>query len=614
MADFYAGILEMPFLSDDYCFPFDITTTSSIPSTAAVSSAAVVSSPITPTSPSDSLFSISSPQDILMTMPEMSQEPLLAYDAPAALQQKFVPSSPVTSIPEMSLDVNVNFGNNGNKIISSDANVNNNNNSCSNSWMTPVRQIPMQMAQMAFTQFQEYQLEQDPDVFAFGPSPTSYLTAATQALTGGNYFNPMIQANAQPVQQQQQQQPSQHQPLCIQPRAPQRGMISPPETPSSTPSPVCLKPLASPPQYARQMSPLSPVTHSPMAEMSFPTHIQTALAPESPMCIIPSSPVAATPNGLVMSSASNAVTSPVSSPTLMQNTPTTTEVKPIKVTKPRKPSKAAIKAAAGMGVRCHNCGATVTPLWRRSANNEPLCNACGLYHKLHASHRPKHLQHSMGHAGAGGKAKYGPKSLGHSSEEHDGSSEGMGASESGATGSMNVSPAPQPMCTNCKTTLTPLWRKDDAGEILCNACGLYYKLHHIHRPISLKRNVIRRRSRYENGKAASAVTGSMMHSAVSKSHAAAGLQAQSTLMHAQAQAQIQTQARLPIQIQTHPQANVHVHAHAHAQAQAQVQAQVQVHAQMQQAASSSFGGPQSIRMHPYQAPLHIDYGAQQFSR
>ncbi|KAI8346287.1 hypothetical protein B0O80DRAFT_373889, partial [Mortierella sp. GBAus27b] len=50
-------------------------------------------------------------------------------------------------------------------------------------------------------------------------------------------------------------------------------------------------------------------------------------------------------------------------------------------------------------------------------------------------------------------------------------------------------------CTNCKTTLTPLWRKDDAGEILCNACGLYYKLHRVHRPISLKRNVIRRRSR-----------------------------------------------------------------------------------------------------------------------
>ncbi|KAF9299639.1 putative electron transfer flavoprotein subunit, partial [Linnemannia elongata] len=82
-----------------------------------------------------------------------------------------------------------------------------------------------------------------------------------------------------------------------------------------------------------------------------------------------------------------------------------------KVTKaPRKPSKAAIKAAAGQNVRCHNCGATVTPLWRRSANNEPLCNACGLYHKLHAMHRPKHLQQSLGSAqGAGHKSKYGPR-------------------------------------------------------------------------------------------------------------------------------------------------------------------------------------------------------------
>ncbi|KAK3837458.1 MAG: iron transporter biosynthesis regulating transcription factor, partial [Linnemannia gamsii] len=112
---------------------------------------------------------------------------------------------------------------------------------------------------------------------------------------------------------------------------------------------------------------------------------------------------------------------------------------------------------------CHNCGATVTPLWRRSANNEPLCNACGLYHKLHAMHRPKHLQHPSANA----------------------------------PGWASLTPLPQPMCTNCKTTLTPLWRKDDAGDILCNACGLYYKLHHIHRPISLKRNVIRRRSRYE---------------------------------------------------------------------------------------------------------------------
>ncbi|KAI8351117.1 hypothetical protein B0O80DRAFT_376751, partial [Mortierella sp. GBAus27b] len=134
---------------------------------------------------------------------------------------------------------------------------------------------------------------------------------------------------------------------------------------------------------------------------------------------------------------------------------------------------------------CHNCGATVTPLWRRSANNEPLCNACGLYHKLHAMHRPKHLQQTLGVHGIA-KSKYGSKSLTGQSEES------LAGSTDSSMGASLSSMAPQPMCNNCKTTLTPLWRKDDAGEILCNACGLYYKLHHIHRPISLKRNVIRR--------------------------------------------------------------------------------------------------------------------------
>ncbi|PIA13565.1 GATA-domain-containing protein, partial [Coemansia reversa NRRL 1564] len=51
------------------------------------------------------------------------------------------------------------------------------------------------------------------------------------------------------------------------------------------------------------------------------------------------------------------------------------------------------------------------------------------------------------------------------------------------------------VCTNCSTTTTPLWRRDPEGRPLCNACGLFYKLHGVTRPLSLKTNVIKKRNR-----------------------------------------------------------------------------------------------------------------------
>ncbi|KAF7728995.1 putative electron transfer flavoprotein subunit [Apophysomyces ossiformis] len=51
------------------------------------------------------------------------------------------------------------------------------------------------------------------------------------------------------------------------------------------------------------------------------------------------------------------------------------------------------------------------------------------------------------------------------------------------------------ICANCRATTTPLWRRDEAGNTICNACGLYYKLHNVHRPVSMKRSVIKRRKR-----------------------------------------------------------------------------------------------------------------------
>lgn len=50
-------------------------------------------------------------------------------------------------------------------------------------------------------------------------------------------------------------------------------------------------------------------------------------------------------------------------------------------------------------------------------------------------------------------------------------------------------------CTNCFTQTTPLWRRNPEGNPLCNACGLFLKLHGVVRPLSLKTDVIKKRNR-----------------------------------------------------------------------------------------------------------------------
>ncbi|KAF9274725.1 hypothetical protein BGZ74_004262, partial [Mortierella antarctica] len=535
--DYSSSILEMPFLSEDYCFPFETSfATSTSISTPSSSTVAYSTAPIITSSSSDYSLYSTSPQELLMTMPG---SPVSTETTPAPCSASPVSSYTSSTTTPLLLD-NKDFF-----LDTTSASTPTSSNNNSNDWVfTPVastqaRPVP---------QFELYQLEQDPDVFApWATSPASYLTAATQALTGHHgavqniipqqYHQTLQQQQQQHLQQQQLQHPARaFQPLPINTQFLgkstlthlQNGMISPPETPSSTPSPMYLKETSPMVQShnIRQMSPLSPL--SPMSPMS-----PTSPVSENPLGMSMLSPTSPQPR----SSASSSVLTMANSSQLLHPLgatsfkPSASSSSSSASTKQRKPSKAAIKAASGMGVRCQNCGVTVTPLWRRSADNEPLCNACGLYHKLHAMHRPKHLQQPVANSGASHPT------------------------------------TAQPMCSNCKTTLTPLWRKDDAGEILCNACGLYYKLHHIHRPISLKRNVIRRRSRYENGKAGSTVPSAFL--AQAQAHAQAQAQAQ-----AQAHAQAQTQAQAQAQAQA-------AHAHSQAQAQAHAQQQQYQHLQMQ---------------------------------
>ncbi|KAI0920736.1 hypothetical protein AcV5_010406 [Taiwanofungus camphoratus] len=123
-------------------------------------------------------------------------------------------------------------------------------------------------------------------------------------------------------------------------------------------------------------------------------------------------------------------------------------------------------APGGVKAECSNCGATHTPLWRRGLNDELNCNACGLYCKLHKRPRPKSMRNNHGE----GRTQSAPR---------------------------QESQEIVAQCYNCHTTATPLWRKDDEGKTVCNACGLYYKLHGSARPISMKSDVIRKRARHD---------------------------------------------------------------------------------------------------------------------
>jgi GATA-binding protein len=68
--------------------------------------------------------------------------------------------------------------------------------------------------------------------------------------------------------------------------------------------------------------------------------------------------------------------------------------------------------------------------------------------------------------------------------------------ESGKSDHQSMATADPPtVCSNCSTTKTPLWRRDPDGQPLCNACGLFLKLHGVVRPLSLKTDVIKKRNR-----------------------------------------------------------------------------------------------------------------------
>ncbi|KAK8402274.1 hypothetical protein O3P69_000585 [Scylla paramamosain] len=72
------------------------------------------------------------------------------------------------------------------------------------------------------------------------------------------------------------------------------------------------------------------------------------------------------------------------------------------------------------GTSCANCKTTTTTLWRRNQNGEPVCNACGLYYKLHNEKEGQEAQEVEGEGVCGSDGQWGSRGVGDRATGHEG--------------------------------------------------------------------------------------------------------------------------------------------------------------------------------------------------
>lgn len=130
--------------------------------------------------------------------------------------------------------------------------------------------------------------------------------------------------------------------------------------------------------------------------------------------------------------------------------------------------------------RCSQCGSMFRlPLWSRESGKGPVCDACS---NGGCSSQEDDIRQRERLTGASPSPdKPAPRMRGRKRRSQH---------------------AEDAICANCQTTNTPLWRRDADGNAICNACGLYYKLHMVHRPITMMTTEIKRRKRSSDKKRA----------------------------------------------------------------------------------------------------------------
>ncbi|KAI9335742.1 hypothetical protein BDR26DRAFT_936378 [Obelidium mucronatum] len=150
----------------------------------------------------------------------------------------------------------------------------------------------------------------------------------------------------------------------------------------------------------------------------------------------------------------------------------------------------------GVSIRCAQCSTPASPSWYRGLHDERLCHRCiqdqdrykpgqatttyciPIPHYDHDPHPYDQYQHHQHYLEA-------PQRVHLESFKLPVKMKGCSKKNVHHTEPVIRSTGEIMICSNCSSIKTPMWRRDQkTGKPICNACGLYFRMHGKKRPVS----------------------------------------------------------------------------------------------------------------------------------